>query len=521
MATDTPQIPERTLGLQVAAWIEDGNLVYGPGDVIGEPYRLTTEQIRFLCRAYELDEHGRRVIRRAVLSRRKGTAKTEFAAAVTAAELCGPVRFDGWDAYGEPVGAPVRSASIPIAATSEDQAEETLYGAFRVMVEPLATAGLLDVGLERTHGPLGGKAQLVSSSSVARDGARPTFTPCEETHLWRGRELGGLHATLSRNLAKRRDADPWMLEVTTAYAPGEMSVAELTHDYARRVASGEITDAGLLFDHLAADARHDIDTEEGLLAAIREASGMAWSFTNLAAILAQFRDPQVERADFRRYWLNQVVATVSQWLTPDEWAELAAPLDQDPVAAGDLIALGFDGSKFHDATALIGCRISDGHLFTIATWEKPTTPGEADGWEVPSEEVNAAVDDAFGTYRVVRFYADPPFWQTEVDAWARKWGAMVVEWWTNRDVQMARAVERMHTAARSRGFTHDRDPVLGRHVANARRRNVRSGYVLTKRAKGAPEKIDAAVAAVLAYEARCDAVAAGTGRQKSKAMRTF
>jgi hypothetical protein len=40
-----------------------------------------------------------------VLSRAKGRAKTEIAGWLVCAEAFGPVRFDGWDADGQPVGS--------------------------------------------------------------------------------------------------------------------------------------------------------------------------------------------------------------------------------------------------------------------------------------------------------------------------------------------------------------------------------------------------------------------------------
>jgi phage terminase large subunit-like protein len=48
--------------------------------------------------------------------------------------------------------------------------------------------------------------------------------------------------------------------------------------------------------------------------------------------------------------------------------------------------------------------------------------------------------------------------------------------------------------------------VLTRHVLNARTSEARGGYWLVK--PTIADKIDAAVAAVLAYEARCDALGA-------------
>jgi predicted NAD/FAD-binding protein len=57
---------------------------------------------------------------------------------------------------------------------------------------------------------------------------------------------------------------------------------------------------------------------------------------------------------------------------------------------------------------------------------------------------------------------------------------------------------------------------MTRHVLNARKRSVRSGVVITKERDGSPRKIDAAVAATLAYEASADAIAAGELTTKPK-----
>ena len=59
---------------------------------------------------------------------------------------------------------------------------------------------------------------------------------------------------------------------------------------------------------------------------------------------------------------------------------------------------------------------------------------------------------------------------------------------------------------------HDGDAVLTRHVLNARRRVGRSGVTISKEYPKSPKKIDAAMAAVLAYECRADAVTAGLAR---------
>jgi hypothetical protein len=53
---------------------------------------------------------------------------------------------------------------------------------------------------------------------------------------------------------------------------------------------------------------------------------------------------------------------------------------------------------------------------------------------------------------------------------------------------------------------------------NARRRQVRAGYLLYKAYPESPDKIDAAYAAVMAWKARLDAVSAGLGTRRKKAV---
>ena len=53
---------DRTLGPLVVAWIED-NLCHGPGDVQGQRVELDDERVRFILRAYAIDEQGRHVVR--------------------------------------------------------------------------------------------------------------------------------------------------------------------------------------------------------------------------------------------------------------------------------------------------------------------------------------------------------------------------------------------------------------------------------------------------------------------------
>ena len=64
-------------------------------------------------------------------------------------------------------------------------------------------------------------------------------------------------------------------------------------------------------------------------------------------------------------------------------------------------------------------------------------------------------------------------------------------------------------------MSHDGGFVLTRHMLNARRRKGPSGIWIGKEHPDATGKIDAAWAAIAAYAARIDALAAGLGTKKT------
>lgn len=507
-----------SLGGQVCDFIES-YLVHGPGDLRGEPVRLDPEKRALIWRMYEVfpqghEKEGRRRFSRVGISVRKGYAKTELAAMIAAVELhpLGPVRCDGFDAQGQPVGVGVKDPYIPLVAYTEEQSDELAYGALKVILENSPIAEDFDIGIERIMRIAGdGKAVSLSSSPNARDGARTTFQVCDETHRWEAERLIKAHRTMLANMPKRYIAQPWMLEVTTAPEPGNGSVAESTYEYARYVESGQVKDPTLFFFHRQASFKHDLNDPKQLKEAIKEASGPSAAWSDIDGIASQWQDPQANKFYLQRVWLNQLVQDSASAFDLSKFIECGDPDYVLPDNAA--IVLGFDGSKWNDATALVATEIATGYQFVLALWENIKNSKD---FEVPVNEVMEAIDAAFENYQVKRMYCDPPYWETVVSHFMGKYGKEIVfEWWTNRLKAMAYAIKSYATAITSLDVKHSGDKNLIRHIGNAVRKDINyldddgtSLFVIRKDGGKSPRKIDIAMAAILSWECRNDYIAA-------------
>src|SRR5690606_16351191 len=140
----------------------------------------------------------------------------------------------------------------------------------------------------------------------------------------------------------------------------------------------------------------------------------------------------------------------------------------------------------------------------------------------------------FDRWSVWRLYCDPPYWESSVATWEARFRGSdrkpaVVQWWTNRWRPVGYACRSLAGAIRSGQIHHQvdaGDDVLSRHVRNAVRRQVNArddeGRPLWTLSKPAPgRKIDAAMALVLAWEARNDALAAGATARRQYRARGF
>lgn len=513
-----------SLGYEVLDWIHAYEC-HGPGDVQGEALDYDDEMREFIVEAYRLDpETGRRVYDEAVLSRAKGRAKSETAGHIGIAEAFGPVRFDGWDADGQPVGRPVVSPLLKCLATEESQAGNTfeniafIAGEWGPDVHPEIFGGVSGIRQYQSatalYLPHGGEIRACTAGSASKDGGKETWVCADETHLYILRELKAMYGTVRRNLGKRKLAQPWLLQTSTAYRPGEQSIFEETLTAWRK---GEL-DKSVLVDHREAKGRIDISDEQHTMVQLAQVYGAAASWMDLPRLYREMNDPRScpDEATAARYFLNRPMSTKDAWIAKDVHERQTKVRE---VLPGEPITLGFDGSLNDDTTVLRGCCMSDGFLFRIGAWAKPDGAAGI-GWEVPRADVLSTIREAFGRYDVVRAYFDPHEWRSDIDALAVEYGdKRVLGWPTSRDTPMAAALDRLHADLMNGEAWHDDDPLAHEHYGNAFIRWKGQLRLIRKEYPNSPRKIDSVVGDALAYEARADAIADGWGVQTSKLTR--
>jgi hypothetical protein len=176
------------------------------------------------------------------------------------------------------------------------------------------------------------------------------------------------------------------------------------------------------------------------------------------------------------------------------------------VADREEVVLFFDGSKSRDATALVGCCVSDGHVFTVGVWEPD--PGHDTESTVDVVDVDRAVQAAFDRWAVIGFFGDVQEWESFVKIdWPGRFKDRLeimavpsgkspepIAWDMRGHVfDFTQAAELVEAEINDRAFTHDGDSRLARHVANCRRRPNRYGISVGKESPSSPKKIDAGV----------------------------
>lgn len=467
----------------------EANLLHSEGDLEGEPFRLTPHGLRALYRWYEYSPaSGLYLHHKGLIGWPKGNAKTEFEQGVALEHLEGP----SWS-YGTPV--------VTVAAVDGDQADELVRRAGMMVPEDSDLAERLEI----TNGRIlqrSGNGRILSTTAALgkNDGKLTSLLIGDELHEWDGPGTTGgakRHGVLERNTNKRRLGR--QLLVSTAGWSLE-SLLGAMYAYGCKVASGELVDAGFMFEWWEAAAHHNLDDPAGLRAAIAEANPMASVVPDLVDRLVRAYHEHSGRGevnDFLRYHLNRWVAVLEGAWLPDiaAWDALATP--GGPPPAGTPVVLAFDGSESGDSTAITGTTISPTpHTWVIGHWEQPDhNPGHT--WRVPVTEVEDALVMACTRrgWEVKEVAADVAYWRGSLERLAAR-GLPIVET-PQGAARFAPLCERTFEAISRAQMSHDGDPRLRRHISNCRRVETEWGTRIAKEHSRSKRFIDLAVCVVM------------------------
>jgi phage terminase large subunit-like protein len=448
----------------------------------GQPLKLEPWQRRMLGEALAYAENGHPVWRSVVMIAPRKNGKTALLAAVALYRLLTD--------EGRP--------EILLAASSDRQAGRLFDACARYVRRNPELAELLRV---RDHeGQIvredGMGAILRLTSDPARlYGYSPTLVIVDELAFWTTPNLRRAYAALTSGGGAR--SAPQTFTITTA---GEASTR---HDSIL----GTLLDAALDAD--------DVEREPGLtVARMPAAQTLLWAYeapTNdphdLAAmklanpaswvtkdyLRRQAENPELSDAQVLQLHGCVWAATSSTWIAPDAWAACAS---ERTLEDGETVVLGFDGSYRRDATALAACTL-DGFV-SVVTWERPE--GAGPDWKVPRQEVDDAIAEAMERFDVLELACDPPGWHAEIEGWRERYGNVVVDFPTSERRRSAAACDRFRVAVLEGDLQHEGDPVLARHVGHCVAKDTPYGTIIGKEHPDSPRKIDAAVAAVVAFE---------------------
>jgi hypothetical protein len=361
-----------SLGWQLLDWFE---CLPSPRDP-SESLRFTDEQALQLVEWFAIDPlRGELIHRRGFSRRSKGWGKSPVEAAKVIAELAGPVKFDGWDANGEPVGRPWGGPGDPqpwvqVGAVSEDQTDNTWSVVYYFLTENDGAAADelgIDPGLTRCflRNRPGAKLEPVTASAGSREGQPITYACLDETHLWTPTNGGvKLARTLRRNVAKMGGRS---YETTNSFVRGTRSVAEASHRAAMNGAAGVYADEIEAPTEINGEPVTLESTDADLSEALRIAYGGSW-WVDTARLIADIRDPDADWEESCMFFLN--------W-NRDKAPESTADPRSINLTTWDRLAVAPDIATYDKSTARLAVAVAHDRSWTTIAIAGTNTQGFA------------------------------------------------------------------------------------------------------------------------------------------------
>jgi len=337
-----------------------------------------------------------------------------------------------------------------------------------------------------------GRLYRVAAAEGTNDGQRPSCFIADELHEWR--ETRNTFTILSNGTAKRTDS--MQLAITTAGYDLDTICGRL-YEYGKRVQSGEIVDDEFFFHWLEPADGDDLDDPATWLR-VNPAAGDFWPADNLARRYAELPPFQ-----FQRYFLNRWTEAEMSWLPPAAWADCKVePFEFD---ASQPMYLGWDAATKYDSTAVVASQVRkevdagvEAERVPVRAWVwsrpfDPRTNKLLEEWLLPIDEVVEQIWELCRTFDVRSIQFDPAFVSWEAGKLADQ--GLPMREFPQHTARMAVASQSLYELVVTGIIAHDGDPVLSRHVANARARQSRTGGAAWRLVKSeAGKKMDATAA---------------------------
>lgn len=502
-----------TLGPAIIYWSLVNGVRVLDGKGAGELFVPTKSQTAFIAHWYRLRPDGEFHYRGGAIRLARGSLKSPLGAWLATVELTGPVRFNGWNSFDARENLLGKRQSMPliqIAAVSESQTQNTFnyVAGWNAKDTDLAQNFDLDTGKTQVFSPgeknvAGGKIAIVTSSAATVRGSRPSLVVADECSEWTPSN-GGVRfwETIDDNATKVDGAR--VLALMNTWTPGSGSVAEELYNEWVDETSGQLEYENerpyLYWAREASPATdwEDPDSIAATLAYIYEEC----PWVNQAQVLSKIMSPSKSLTSSMREFGNLIVSDLDKWASKQNWDDNRT---DERFRDGDEIVLALDPALTEDCTVLMGCRVRDGLVQPLFSWN-PAVRKDLD-----IAALDAAVKDAFGKYKVRAFGADvhPLEGRVLVD-WADAYGAdlwidaspkgpIAYDMRANK-LDFARAAELVANDIANGACLHVGDALLNQHVVNAQRKAYQEYISLGRGHRD--KKIDGAIALVLARHMR-------------------
>ena len=443
------------------------------GGSAGELIRLRPWQQKLVDSIFSIDENGNLKHRIAIVGLPRKSGKSALGSAIALyGLLLGPA---GGEVYS--------------CAGDRDQARIVFETAKRMVQLDPELSEHIKIFRDSMEVPsTGSRYRVLSADASSAEGLSPTLTIFDELHVQPNSRLWD---TMTLGSGARKNA--LTLAITTAGVKGDRfgndTICYQLYQHGQRVVNKEVEDPSFFFSWHE-PTKEDADWKEP--ETWKQANpgfgdlSLAEDFESVIA-----RTSEVE---FRTKRLNQ-------WVTAKEAAfdqgVLEGLTDTGRVVEdGTEITLGFDGSYSGDSTALVGCTVEDKHIFVIQLWEKPL---DDPNWHVSQTDVQEEVIQACLKYQVREVVCDPYRYQHMMSVLDDQ-GLTIVSWPTASIARMGPAWQKFYDAVVDGELTHSGDPRLLRHFGNVVLKRDAKGVRPTKETNSSPRKIDAAIAAIIAFD---------------------